>query len=48
MELVTDADKATAFLNAIIPEKLAEEARVSLKENRDKLPEEIKDYVPKE
>jgi hypothetical protein len=48
MELVTDADKATAFLNAIVPEKLAEEARASLKENRDKLPEEIKDYVPKE
>jgi hypothetical protein len=48
MDLVTDADKASAFINGIIPEKLAEEARNSLNENRDKLPEEIKDYIPKE
>jgi hypothetical protein len=48
MELVTDADKASAFINGIIPEKLAEEARLSLKENRDQLPEEIRDYVQAE
>jgi hypothetical protein len=48
MEIVTDANKASAFVNGIIPKKLADEVAKSLKENKDGLPDEIKDYIPKD
>lgn len=46
MELVTDADKASAFLSAIVPASIADEMKVSA-ENRDKIPAELRDYLPK-
>lgn len=46
VELVTDAQKAAAFVNAIIPQDVAKEVSKALAENRDGLPPELKDYVP--
>lgn len=48
VELVTDAQKAAAFVNAIIPQDMAKEVTKALNENRENLPAELKDYVPKE
>lgn len=48
MELVTDAKKAADFFNKIIPEKLAKEIDDAVKNNPDGVPEELRDYFPKE
>lgn len=45
-ELVTDAQKASAFVNAIIPSDMAKEVNKALLENRDGLPDTLKDYIP--
>lgn len=45
-ELVTDAEKAAAFVNAIIPAELASEVEKLMNENPDALPEEIKAHLP--
>ena len=45
-ELVTDAKKASAFINAIIPTVLAEEVAKAMNENKDGIPAELKDYIP--
>lgn len=44
-ELVSDARKAAAFINGIIPESLASEINKTLTENKDGIPDEIKDYI---
>lgn len=46
MELVTDAQKASAFVNAIIPKKMSEKVSEVLLENRDGVPSELRDYIP--
>lgn len=46
VELVTDAQKAAAFVNAIIPQDMAKEVSKTLMENKDALPPELRDYVP--
>lgn len=46
VELITDAKKAAAFVNAIIPQEMAKEVNKALVENRDGLPAELRDYVP--
>lgn len=46
VELVTDAKKAAAFVNAIIPKELADEVQNAMKENREGLPAELRDYLP--
>lgn len=46
MELVTDAKKAANFVNGIIPAEMAKEVSKALIENKDGLPDELKDYVP--
>lgn len=46
-ELLSDAGKAAEFLNGVIPKKLREEADKYLKENPEGIPEEIRDYLPK-
>lgn len=45
-ELVTDAKKASEFINNIIPRDLAEEVTKIMNENKDGIPAEIMDYVP--
>lgn len=45
-ELVTDAQKAAGFVNSIIPSDIAKEASKALAENREALPDELKDYIP--
>lgn len=45
-ELVTDAKKAAAFVNGIIPQAIAQEVTKTLMENKDGLPAELRDYVP--
>jgi hypothetical protein len=44
-ELVTDAKKAAAFVNGIIPSDIAKEVTKTLQENREGIPDELKDYV---
>lgn len=46
VELVTDAKKAAAFVNGIIPSEMAKEVTKTLLENKDGLPAELRDYVP--
>lgn len=46
VELVTDAKKAAAFVNGIIPSEMAKEVTKTLLENKEGLPPEIRDYVP--
>lgn len=46
-ELVTDAKKAAAFVNAIIPKDIAAEIEKIMKENPEGIPAEIRDYLPK-
>lgn len=48
VELVTDAKKAADFVNAIIPEDLAASVTKIMQENKDGLPAEMVDYVPKD
>lgn len=45
VELVTDAKKAAAFVNGIIPSQMASEVSKTLMENKDGLPAELRDYV---
>lgn len=45
-ELVTDAKKAAAFVNGVIPADVAKDVQTALEENRDSLPDELKDYIP--
>lgn len=47
MEVVTDAEKAAAFVNGIIPKELADEVNKAIEENPDGIPEELRDYIPK-
>lgn len=44
-ELVTDAAKAAAFVNDIIPSDLADEVKKIVKENPEGIPAELRDYV---
>lgn len=44
-ELVTDAKKAAAFFNGIIPPDLAKEISEIVKNNPDGIPDEMKDYL---
>lgn len=44
-ELVTDARKASEFINKIIPKDLAEDLERIIKENPEGLPDSLKDYV---
>lgn len=46
MELISDASKASEFFNKIIPSDLAEEVTKIMAENKDGLPDALKDYVP--
>lgn len=45
-ELVTDAKKAAAFVNGIIPSEIAKEVSKTLIENKEGIPAELKDYIP--
>lgn len=44
-ELVTDAKKAAAFINAIMPAKMTKEINAIMEENKDGIPDELKDYL---
>lgn len=44
-ELVTDAKKASEFVNQIIPKKMASEIDRIVKENPEGIPDELKDYI---
>lgn len=44
-DLVTDAKKAAAFINAIIPKRLQDDVNKVMEENRDAIPDELRDYV---
>lgn len=46
MELVTDAKKAAAFVNAIIPKEMADKVSKTLLENKEGIPAELRDYIP--
>lgn len=46
-EIVTDAEKAAEFVNAIVPKEMANEIAKAMKENPDGIPAEMKDYMPK-
>lgn len=46
MELVTDAKKAAAFVNAIIPKEMADKVTKTLLENKEGVPAELRDYIP--
>lgn len=45
MELVSDAKKAAAFFNGILPDDLAKSINDAMKENPDSLPDVVKDYI---
>lgn len=45
MEMVTDAKKASAFVNGIIPADLAAEVRNIVVNNPEGIPDELKDYA---
>lgn len=45
VELVSDAKKASSFINAVIPKDVAEEIAKELSKNPDAIPPEIKDYM---
>lgn len=45
VELVTDAPKAAAFVNKIIPADIASEVAKVMKENKDGIPIAMKDYI---
>lgn len=45
MEMVTDAKKASAFVNGIIPADLAAEVRNIVANNPEGIPDELKDYA---
>lgn len=47
-ELVSDARKASDFVNNIIPNDLAKDIARIMKENPEGIPDTIKDYAPKE
>lgn len=47
-ELVSDARKASDFVNNIIPGDLAKDIARIMKENPEGIPDTIKDYAPKE
>lgn len=47
MELVTDANKASEFVNKIIPKSLAADIAKTLNENKEGIPDSLKDYVSK-
>lgn len=44
-ELVTDAKKAAAFINSIIPSKMTSEINRIMENNKDGIPDELKDYM---
>lgn len=44
-ELVTDAQKAAAFFNEVVPKDLADEINKILQENPNGIPAEVKDYL---
>lgn len=44
-ELVSDASKASEFINGIIPPDLAKEIQKIVSENPDGIPDEMKDYL---
>lgn len=44
-ELVTDARKAAAFVNGIIPKDLADEVEKIIKDNPEGIPDALKDYT---
>lgn len=46
-ELVTNADEAAKFIAGILPAKMMEDARKTLKENPDSVPAEIRQYIAK-
>lgn len=45
MELVSDAKKAAEFVNAIIPSKMADSVKETIKNNPDAIPDGMKDYT---
>jgi hypothetical protein len=45
-ELVTDAEKAAAFVNEILPKELADEVRKLTEENPNGFRDEVKEYLP--
>lgn len=45
MELVTDAKKAVAFVNGIIPPDIAAKAEEIISSNPEGIPDEMKDYL---
>lgn len=47
MELISDGQKTADFVNAIMPKKLSEDLQRTIVENRDSLPDEIKEFIPK-
>lgn len=44
-ELVTDAKKAAAFVNGIIPKKMSDDVSRIVAENSDSIPVEVKEYL---
>lgn len=44
-ELVTDAKKAAAFVNGILPSEMADGINKVLSENKDGIPDELRDYI---
>lgn len=48
MEITTDAKKAVEFIKGIIPADLAKAVEKTLSENPDGIPDEVKDYLPKD
>lgn len=47
-ELVTDAKKAAAFINSIMPMSMAGEINQIMADNKDGIPEELRDYMTSE
>lgn len=46
MELVSDANKAAEFFNAICPPDLADEVDKIMKENPENIPENLREFMP--
>lgn len=45
MELISDAKKAADFVNAVVPQDIADEIRKIVRDNPDGIPDELKEYV---
>lgn len=48
MELVSDGEKAAAFISGVMPKEMSDDIQKAIAENPDGIPKELRDYLPKD